>query len=53
MAMLDDTIRDFDALHANFHWAIPARYNIGIDVSDRHPADALALLCEDHQGHLR
>ena len=52
MAMLDDTIRDFDALHANFHWAIPARYNIGIDVSDRHPADALALLCEDHQGHV-
>ncbi len=52
MAMIDDTIRDFDTLHANFRWAIPAHYNIGVDVSDHQPADALALLCEDHRGRV-
>ncbi len=52
MAMLDDSVRDFDTLHAGFRWSIPARYNIAADVCDRHPADALALICEDHRGHV-
>ncbi|MGL5734344.1 MAG: acyl-CoA synthetase [Beijerinckiaceae bacterium] len=32
--MLPD-IRDYDRLYAAFRWAIPARYNIGVDVCDR------------------
>ncbi len=28
-------IRDYDALYAQFGWALPARYNIGVDVCDR------------------
>jgi acetyl-CoA synthetase len=27
--------QDFGRLSAGFHWAIPARYNIGVDVADR------------------
>jgi len=50
MAMINDSVRDFDAIHANFRWSIPQQYNIGRDVCDRHPADALALVCEDHRG---
>jgi acetyl-CoA synthetase len=50
MAMINDSVRDFDAIHANFRWSIPQQYNIGLDVCDRHPADALALICEDHRG---
>jgi acetyl-CoA synthetase len=50
MAMINDSVRDFDAIHANFRWSIPQQYNIGLDVCDRHPADAPALICEDHRG---
>jgi acetyl-CoA synthetase len=32
--MLPD-IRDYDALYRAFHWQIPQRYNIGVDVCDR------------------
>jgi acetyl-CoA synthetase len=28
-------IHDYDALYAQFRWAIPERYNIGVDVCDR------------------
>ena len=31
--MLPD-IRDYDRLIREFHWNIPARYNIGVDVCD-------------------
>ena len=50
MAMIDDTVRDFDAIHAGFSWSIPGRYNIGHDVCDRQAGDALALVCENHEG---
>ncbi len=33
-------IRDYDALCARFQWAIPERYNIGVDVCDRWAAIA-------------
>jgi len=50
MAMIDHSVRDFDLLHDGFRWSIPERYNIGVDVCDRQPGDALALVCEDHLG---
>ena len=40
-------IHDYDALYREFRWAVPERYNIGVDVCDRWAArepDRLALL---------
>jgi len=39
--------RDYDRLYREFRWAIPARYNIGVDVCDRwaaHDPGRLAIL---------
>ena len=44
--MLPD-IRDYDRLIREFHWNIPARYNIGVDVCDKwatQDASRLAIL---------
>ncbi len=43
----------YESLAARFVWAVPARYNIGVDVCDRHAAsrpDATALIFEDETG---
>ena len=48
--------RDYDSAVAGFRWRIPERYNIAVDVCDRHAAaDAgrLALICEDADGTTR
>jgi acetyl-CoA synthetase len=39
-------------LMASFAWSVPARYNLGVDVCDRHTAGAesLALIVEDEDG---
>src|SRR5579872_1502388 len=39
--------RDYDTIYRQFHWQVPARYNIGADVCDRWAArepDRLAIL---------
>jgi acetyl-CoA synthetase len=33
--MLLPNLRDYDALRSGFRWAIPARYNIAVDICDR------------------
>jgi acetyl-CoA synthetase len=33
--MLGHTARDYDTLYRQFRWAVPARYNIGVDICDR------------------
>src|SRR5579859_5495780 len=33
--MLGSNAKDYDALYRDFRWAIPARYNVGVDVCDR------------------
>ncbi len=33
--MLGSNAKDYDTLYRDFRWAIPARYNIGVDVCDR------------------
>jgi acetyl-CoA synthetase len=43
----------YEALVAGFRWPVPQRYNIGVDVCDRHAAarpDAIALIYEDESG---
>jgi acetyl-CoA synthetase len=34
-------------------WEVPERYNIAADVCDARPADALAMIHEDHDGRVR
>jgi acetyl-CoA synthetase len=42
----------YEQLYASFRWNIPARYNIAVDVCDRHAADAskIALIGEGADG---
>jgi acetyl-CoA synthetase len=45
----------YEALVAGFRWPVPDRYNIGVDVCDRHAAsrpDATALIYEDEAGQV-
>ncbi|MCR9220394.1 MAG: acyl-CoA synthetase [Alphaproteobacteria bacterium] len=35
---------DYRTLYDGFRWPIPDRYNIGVDCSDKHPPDRLALI---------
>jgi acetyl-CoA synthetase len=43
----------YDTLVRDFRWQVPARYNIGVDVADRQPADRLALVYLDEHGAAR
>ena len=45
----------YEALVAGFRWPVPQRYNIGVDVCDRHAATrphATALIYEDEAGRV-
>ena len=47
--MLGAHFKDYDSLYREFRWAIPARYNIGVDICDRwaarEPGRLAMLLC--------
>src|SRR5258708_10913603 len=43
----------YERVRAEHRWEVPERYNIAADVCDRHPADALAMVHEDHDGVVR
>jgi acetyl-CoA synthetase len=43
----------YEQLSREHRWEVPDRYNIAADVCDRHPADALAMIHERHDGVLR
>ncbi|MCZ8122968.1 MAG: acyl-CoA synthetase [Magnetospirillum sp.] len=45
--------KDYAELIAKFRWDIPARFNIGVDVCDRHAPDKPALIFEDDSGRAR
>ena len=34
-------------------WDVPERYNIAVDVCDRHPRDKLAMIHEDLRGRVQ
>ncbi len=40
-------------LREQHRWVLPERYNLAADVCDRHPADAIAMIHERHDGVLR
>jgi acetyl-CoA synthetase len=50
MAMLDGSLGDYAAICDRFRWQVPEYYNIGVDVCDRQPDAAPALLYEDADG---
>jgi acetyl-CoA synthetase len=37
----------YEAVRASFRWRLPSRYNLGVDVSDRQPPAAPAILVAD------
>jgi acetyl-CoA synthetase len=43
----------YQRLRREHRWEVPERYNIAADVCDRHPADALAMVHERHDGVVR
>ena len=52
MRLIEDSSLPFDEIRERFRWNIPRRYNIGVDVCDRHAKrrDRTALYLEDAQG---
>lgn len=42
--------KSIDEIKRSFTWAIPSRYNLGVDCSDRQPAGATALIHERADG---
>src|SRR3954449_9561521 len=44
---------DYDEMVARHRWEVPARYNIALDVCDKHPRDRLAMIWEDWRGSER
>ena len=45
--MLSQSATDFDQLKAAFRWNLPVDYNLGVDVSDRQPPGAAAIVVTD------
>jgi acetyl-CoA synthetase len=43
----------YERARAEHRWEVPERYNIAADVCDRHHADALAMVHENHDGVVR
>ncbi|MGI8845460.1 MAG: acyl-CoA synthetase [Thermoleophilaceae bacterium] len=44
---------DYEDMRAAHSWDVPARYNIAVDVCDKHERDKLAMVWEDHTGSQR
>jgi acetyl-CoA synthetase len=51
--MTVDGGKRYEQLRREHRWEVPERYNIAADVCDRHPADALAMVHERHDGVVR
>ncbi len=53
--LLDATLTDFDQVHRQFKWNIPAKFNIARAVCDKHTdrSDQVALFYENEQGDER
>ena len=52
--MLHAATPSYEALHQDFRWHLPSRYNIGVDVCDKHADDpqGLALIVEAEDGRV-
>jgi acetyl-CoA synthetase len=46
---------DYDSVRRAFQWRIPERFNMGVDVCDRHAAaspDKVAIICDEEDGRV-
>ena len=52
MRLIEESKLSFEELRARFRWKLPARYNIGVDVCDRHAriGERVAVRVEDARG---
>ena len=52
MRVIEDSGLSFDGIRERFRWNVPPRYNIGVDICDRHTGigDRIALYIENPQG---
>ena len=50
---MSTTAPSYDELRAAHRWELPERYNIAVDVCDKHPREKLAMVHEDPQGTVR
>jgi len=53
MAYRKYRLGDYDEMVANHRWEVPRRYNIAVDVCDKHPRDRLAMVWESWRGEER
>ena len=47
------TFTSYEQAREQHRWGVPERYNIAVDVCDRHPRDKLAMIHEDFPGRIR
>jgi acetyl-CoA synthetase len=45
--------QSFEDMRRSFRWRLPPRYNIGVDVADRQPKNAVAIITTDGRAILR
>jgi acetyl-CoA synthetase len=46
-------VESYEQARSEHRWDVPARYNIAVDVCDKHPRDKLAMVHEDPDGVVR
>jgi len=46
-------VESYEQACAAHRWEVPERYNIAVDVCDKHPRDKLAMVHEDPSGNVR
>ena len=47
------TFSSYEQAREQHRWDVPERYNIAVDVCDRHPRDKLAMIHEDFRGRIQ
>ena len=47
------TFTSYEQAREQHRWNVPERYNIAVDVCDRHPREKLAMIHEDFRGRIR
>jgi acetyl-CoA synthetase len=45
--------RSYEEAQSMHRWEVPERYNIAVDICDKHPPDKLAMIWEDFNGNAR
>ncbi len=53
MSLRKYEVGDYDDMIAAHSWDVPERYNIAVDVCDKHDRDRPAMVWEDHNGDQR